>query len=643
MKPRARLSLTQAFCRCVSIGLRSFVLGAGMIVLVVLIASCSGGGGGEGGHVKTDPIDTSGFDSGSVIIGLTDAEGDFLSYTVDVLSLTLTRADGAVVETLPVSCRMDIARYTDITEFLTAATVPAGRYTQACMRLDYSDADIQIEIDGQARTATVQDEQGQELTTVGVCARFSETKALVISPGIPAHLTLDFDLKASHKVDISSDPPMVTVGPVLIADVNPEEPKVHRVRGPLKSTDLEGDSFEVIIRPLHLRLREFGSLTVQVDDETLYEIDGRNYRGRAGLEVLDEKTFGTAMIALGDLNMSTRQFEANEVYAGSSVRGGTLDWVTGNVVARRGEVLNLCGATLVREDGTMIFNDHVNITLGPDTQVTRQAYPGEGLTTEEISPGQRITALGTLQNDQAGLLELDVTEGLVRLLLTTLTGKVVSVGTDSLSMSLQSIDGRRPTLFDFSGTGTTHAEDADPENYAVYGDTLDLGSLRLNDPVKVKGFVRPLGQAPDDFQAKSLMEVSSMEARLHVSWAGHGTPEPFYAMVPEYLAINLHEEDLGNSHHVTRGGVLTDLLDLEQVATLHLGEDRHGLYALCQDETVQTYTVFETFLEGLQEKLDDTHHAKMMMGVGMFEDDLAILTMGRLVVKIEESTGDALP
>mgnify|MGYP003346898486 CR=1 FL=1 len=35
--------------------------------------------------------------SGEVVIGLTDAEGDFISYTVDIVSIKLTKASGAVV------------------------------------------------------------------------------------------------------------------------------------------------------------------------------------------------------------------------------------------------------------------------------------------------------------------------------------------------------------------------------------------------------------------------------------------------------------------------------------------------------------------------------------------------------------------
>ena len=69
-----------------------------------------------------------------MVIGLTDQEGDFHSYTVDVLSLTLTKLNGAVVETLPLNTRIDFAQYTEMTEFLTAATIPSGVYVKAQMQ-----------------------------------------------------------------------------------------------------------------------------------------------------------------------------------------------------------------------------------------------------------------------------------------------------------------------------------------------------------------------------------------------------------------------------------------------------------------------------------------------------------------------------
>ena len=50
-------------------------------------------------------------DEGVVAIGLTDTPGDFLTYTVDVTSLTLTKADNTtVVQTLPQRTRIDLRR-----------------------------------------------------------------------------------------------------------------------------------------------------------------------------------------------------------------------------------------------------------------------------------------------------------------------------------------------------------------------------------------------------------------------------------------------------------------------------------------------------------------------------------------------------
>src|SRR5213594_465390 len=85
-------------------------------------------------------------EEGVVAIGLTDTPGDFLTYTVDVTSLTLTKADNTtVVQTLPQRTRVDFARSVDLTEFVTAVTIPAGTYVSATLNLDYNNADIQVE------------------------------------------------------------------------------------------------------------------------------------------------------------------------------------------------------------------------------------------------------------------------------------------------------------------------------------------------------------------------------------------------------------------------------------------------------------------------------------------------------------------
>ena len=119
---------------------------ARLAVFSCALAFTACGGGGGGGNdppaASVQPTSSCTSDCGTVYIGLTDADGDFLSYTVDVVSLKLKRANGAMVETLPATTRIDFAQYVDLTEFFTAATIPNGAYVAATLRLDFTNAEI---------------------------------------------------------------------------------------------------------------------------------------------------------------------------------------------------------------------------------------------------------------------------------------------------------------------------------------------------------------------------------------------------------------------------------------------------------------------------------------------------------------------
>jgi len=59
---------------------------------------------------------------GTLLVGLADTDGDFLSYSVDFVSLSLRKANGAIVQALPTRQRVDFAGLVDLTELVTAAT-----------------------------------------------------------------------------------------------------------------------------------------------------------------------------------------------------------------------------------------------------------------------------------------------------------------------------------------------------------------------------------------------------------------------------------------------------------------------------------------------------------------------------------------
>ncbi len=595
------------------------------LAALLLLAGCAGDG--------SDP--TGG--DGEVVIGLTDAPGDFLTYTVDVRALRLTRDDGAVVDTLPLTTRVDFARYVDLTEFLTAATVPAGRYVRAELTLDYQAADLRVE-DPQGAVVTVPpqaivDGDGQPVTTLTVAVRLAGRDALRIVPGVPAHLTLDFDLAASHAVDFSGDTPQVTVRPVLLADPHLQRPKRHRLRGPLAGVQPRQQRFEVILRPFRHRLvarPDFGTLTVQVDGRTEYDIDGRRYRGEAGLTALAALPRLTPVVVRGDLQPARHRFLARQVAAGRSVPGAGADAVEGNVVARAGDVLTVRGATLHRADGAIVFRDTLRVQLEAGTAVHGPLDPAP-LDTAALSVGQHLRAFGSLSDDGATL-----TATRVRLLPTLLRGTrsgtdAAPDGTPLLALALQSIDRRDVAAFDFSGTGTTAADDADPAHYEVAVDGLAVDELPYGTPLQVRGQVAPWGSTPPDFRAWSVTDVRPLPATLVVDW-GEGSTGALAAVGADGLTLDPAGAE--RFHHVSRGGVRTDLAGRDSAPRILPGADGDCLCWIGDGETLRLYTGFAAFAAELAARQDGGAVVRRIQASGRYDDAANALTARRVEVRL---------
>jgi hypothetical protein len=585
------------------------LLGALLLFTGAFLAACGSGGGS----------DSTSSASGVVYVGLTDADGDFITYSVDVTALTLTRADGAVVDALPVKTRVDFAQYTDMTEFLNAATVPSGVYTRVDMTLDYTSADIRVASGSNALLVSPKDTSGNPITTMTLQVKLDGNKPLVVRPGIPAHLTLDFDLEATNSVDLNTA--TVTVSPLLLADVDLANPKVHRVRGPLVSVDPAVSEFVVAIRPFHRLIGDFGRLTVKTDNATMYEIDGVAYQGTAGLTQLDGKQQGTATVAVGNFNVATHSFLATEVYAGSSVAFGTKDVVTGSVIARNGNTLTVRGAALVRTDGTLLFNDTVTVTLDASTKVTRQL--GGVVTADDISVGSRITALGSLTGST-----LDTTNSLVRIVLSTVTGSVNQIGTNQIIVNLQTINGRPVALYNFTGTGSGGA-DSNPAAYRINTNALSLGTLATNDPVRVRGFVVAYGQVvTNDFNAQTVIDLSDVPAWMAVAWM-MPQPNPFTSLTNQAMVTDITGSWL---HHMFQRGVATTLTANPTVQP-DPDIDGIGRYAIVRGHTVQLYGSFANFSNGLTAELSAAHRVWGVGARGNWDSNADTLT-SRLAVVI---------
>ncbi|MGA1844689.1 MAG: metallophosphoesterase [bacterium] len=571
--------------------------------------------------------------NGELVIGITDSEGDFIRYRVDVLALTLAKASGAAVETLPLATEVDFAQYTEMTEFVTAATVPSGLYTRAIVALDFRDADIWYEdANGVAvRVDTVLDAEDREVTTIEIPVHLESTGSLFILPGIPAHLTIDFNLEASNRIH-DTDPNVMILQPVLFAEVNPEAPKIHRLRGPLKGVDADEGTFQVIIRPfVHLISggdEDFGLLQVATNSSTVYMLNGDLYQGQIGLEELESMPPLAATVVIGDLSMNPRRFLAREVRAGSSVAGGTLDVVTGNVTSRDPNALTVRGATLIRSDGSILFNDSVSIQVDANTNVFRQ-FESSLQDTNDLSVGQRAMIFGTLtQVTPDPRMDADC----AIMLLTTLRGTVVGKGTGQLTLRVQGIDARRAGIFDFSGTGSIPSNDADPNNYEITTGTLDISSLQAGTPVKVLGFVTAFGRAPDDFTAHTIVDVSKVPALMTVGWFP-ADPNALTTISANGLTLDL--DHAGLFHHLVRAGVILDLKDLTQSTSIRPVTGETGIFSIDQDLSRQSFFSFADFAGDVQERIEDGGGVRRLIAFGLFDDANARLTASNLNIGIE--------
>ncbi|MDH5447114.1 MAG: metallophosphoesterase [Gammaproteobacteria bacterium] len=450
-------------------------------------------------------------------IALTDAEGDFVSYTVDVVSLTLTKANGTVVETLPLKTRVDFAQYTDMTEFLTIATIPAGVYVKGSMVLDYSNAEILVEnADGQpvsVSAANIKDGDGNVVTEMEMSVKLEDRTHLAILPGVPAHLSLDFDLKASNEVVFTADVPAITVQPQLLAEVNVENHKQHRVRGPLKEVQVDGNKFQVYIRPFFHHVarnnhRHFGVLNVETDDETIYEINGETYQGQTGLELMADVAQYSAVAVLGDIKHKPRRFIAKQVYAGSGVPGGDLDVTRGSVIARSGDVLTVKGMTFLRENGSITFNDTVKVSIDDSTTILKALKLGT-FNKNDISVGQFVTVFGAVDgigNDRI----MNAANGYARMEISYLRAARVDAGEAApydFVINLKRINGRDIAQFDFAGTGIDAANDALANAYEVETGALNVSGIAVDDHVRVRGHVTPFSSAPADFDAVTVIKL----------------------------------------------------------------------------------------------------------------------------------------
>ena len=625
-------------------------IGRTTLLLTALILTACGGGASTsatndpGPTATCDPNDSATFDEcGTVLVGFTDADGDFLNYTVDVLSLTLETADGRSVNVMPNQTRTNFTDYVDLTELVSAAVVPPATYVAGTISINYENAEVMVEAGGAPKDAIVTDLDGTPLRQTDLKIVLSNRDQLTVTKRRAHFLQLDFDLAASHRVNIVPTPAEAASAEFISAEVHPVDEKDIRVRGPLLAVNVDEMSYTIAIRPFHARLHDFGRFTVNVSNDTEFEVDGVMWAGAEGLRALDAAGQGTPTIAKGTLDLTDREFTADLVLAGSSVPGHDRDAIVGNIISRDGNFLTIRGATIIPRavsvDRRVHFHDDVIVEVGPDTKVFKDGDRLSDLSIDALSIGQRVTIRGNQPTPTTDALApqilFDATQGAVRMHVTNLSGIVNTVMPGQTDITLHSIDRRRVGVFDFSGTGQSADLDADPDNYEIRTDNLSLADFSNGKPIVARGFPAAFGMAPPDFTGRTVIDYTDVRSALGVGWGAAGTMAPFVSMGTNGLVLDNDNPDIDQRHYIKQGPVLIDLRSLPDT-TIVPRETGRMLFSLKSHDSLRLYSDWDDFVGDLINSLGSAQSARSMYAYGKYDVDSNVFTAYKLGVYLLE-------
>ena len=589
-----------------------------------------------------------------MFVGLTDADGEFLSYSIDVLSLSLEKADGTIVETMPASTRINFSEYADVTELMSVATMSPGTYVGATITLDYSNAEVFVDSNGAAKAAIVVDADGNAMTQTSLKIVLPERDRLLVNKGGISFLTIDFDLDASHEVDTVAMPVLASAEPFIVAEVSPVDTKDFRVRGPLITVNQDEMWYAVKVRPFHDRVTDFGRMRVYITDDTECEVNEESFKGGDCLRALDVAGEGTATVAQGTIHVGDRRFVANIVLAGSSVPGDRKDAARGTIIGRVGNDFVLRGGTVILTDTALtdakraFFRDDITVTVGPDTIVYKTFVTDRPLGMADrlldigtISPGQFATVRGTVKrNDEFGV-HIDATEGAVLLHVTKLTGIVNTIMPGQVDIDLHTIGRVRAGAVNYTCTGLCEPNtDADPDNYEVSTGNLLVASVMASDamgqPVAAWGFPKYFGGAPWDFEGRTIIDYSDVRSALGVGW-GSGTLRPF-TMIEPSIGLTLYNmnPDIDQRHYIKQGPVLIDLTTLDSDTLIAPRETGRKLFVVKTTDSLQLYADFDDFATALMDELNGMNRARSMYARGHYNADTNVFTAYKIFVYILE-------
>ena len=163
-------------------------------------------------------------------------------------------------------------------------------------------------------------------------------------------------------------------------------------------------------------------------------------------------------------------------------------------------------------------------------------------------------------------------------------------------------------------------------------------------PIEMKGFMKPFGAAPEDFDAQTIIDLSNTKAFLNVGWGSEGQLEDYVFTEPptETAPLVLNGETIssvGDFHSVTRESNVIDFVKDHpgEDITIQADEDRDSIYVITVNghEGKRTiYTAWPDFITALNSACADGALIRHLHGRGTFNDSTLTFSAYRLSVAL---------
>ena len=510
-----------------------------VFALTSLLTACGGGGSESADNTEqgvqveqnnsdqnsdTSKNDASTLDSeGTLLLAITDAEEDFVSYTINVSSIMLTRENGDQVEVLSDATEVDFVEYQELSELFSVVRVPVGRYQSISMELDYSDAYILVQDEnGDTYEAQAVDPEKNILTTYTVDFDLSDGQTLEVAGKRTSHLTLDLDLSSSNTI-LSYEPAVVQVEPFVIGTVSLDEEREHRLRGTVASADTEAQTLTLNVKPMRKRGGDFGELVVNFDEESVIEIDGESLDLPAALDNLNNQGEEFPVVVFGtvttDAETQAMTFTADQLLAGTSVPWSGKDVFKGLVTQLQEGVPYISGLNIDTEAKQREHVKDLMFVVADDTQYVNRTQ--DVMDASYLVPGQKLETLGQHTNEE--ISSFDVSGETVRILMSSVMGQVEEVHENGLvTIDVERFNKRPGKMV------KKHASELELENIIADVSALSQISVSTGDWVKVMGYFNPVVESEEitaDFAAKAVTKYQVAESELKYGghWGREGT------------------------------------------------------------------------------------------------------------------------